>query len=64
MYYSQYEACKILGLAYTTTRRWIEKYHIEHRRSVAGKIRIGESGLEQLQTIKTMKQQRKIRERR
>ena len=46
VYYSQFEACHILGVAYTTLRRWVKKYHITYRRSVAGKIRLSEAGLQ------------------
>jgi excisionase family DNA binding protein len=56
MYYSQFEACKLLGVPYTTLRRWIQRYQIECRRSVAGKIRIGEESMQQLRAIKVMKQ--------
>ena len=61
MYYSQFEACRILGVPYTTLRRWIQRYQIEYRRSVAGKIRIGEASMDQLRTIITLKRKEKLK---
>lgn len=56
MYYSQFEACKVLGIAYTTLRRWVKKYQIEYRLSVAGKVRLSEESVDILRTIRSVKQ--------
>ena len=42
-------------MPYTTIRRWVKKYEIDTKISVAGKNRINEDGLEKLKEIKRIK---------